>query len=473
MGRTTGILTLLLLVCALGCEPGELVAPTIDTHPTHKTANAGQIVTLQVAASGSAKLRYQWTRGGVDIPGASYSFYMSPELTLADDGALYACRVTNKEGSVTSGSAVVSVHDAVTISLHRIKAADGWTLGVKRYLPSAAIASYEPVVMTHGFLESHDVYDLDSTHSLAMSVALAGFDVWVLDLRGNGLSAGPKISELLSWSFNIDDFIHKDAPAVIDHVLTLTGKSQVFWVGHSMGGLVGYAYVETESKHKIKGLVTLAGAAWMGGPAQFDSKPGGFFMALGSALGPFLLPDFPVPVGYAWKKGATGKPWAKALHEFLLTDFGKFTWSTENMDAARIQVLMDRAVDNTSANMVRQFIAWTTHEDIYTYGPSPHAPLLQESDYYKKHGFYSYKDHLSDITTPALLIAGEVDQVVPAANVKKIFDALSSSDKTLKIIGKSHGHPVDVGHEDILAGIHSPALVYPLVVEWLLARASK
>jgi len=319
MGRTTGILTLLLLVCALGCEPGELVAPTIDTHPTHKTANAGQIVTLQVAASGSAKLRYQWTRGGVDIPGASYSFYMSPELTLADDGALYACRVTNKEGSVTSGSAVVSVHDAVTISLHRIKAADGWTLGVKRYLPSAAIASYEPVVMTHGFLESHDVYDLDSTHSLAMSVALAGFDVWVLDLRGNGLSAGPKISELLSWSFNIDDFIHKDAPAVIDHVLTLTGKSQVFWVGHSMGGLVGYAYVETESKHKIKGLVTLAGAAWMGGPAQFDSKPGGFFMALGSALGPFLLPDFPVPVGYAWKKGATGKPWAKALHGGVTT----------------------------------------------------------------------------------------------------------------------------------------------------------
>ena len=143
------------------------------------------------------------------------------------------------------------------------------------------------------------------------------------------------------------------------------------------------------------------------------------------------------------------------------------------MDEATIKLLMDRAVDNTSVNVVRQFLDWTINEDVYTYGPSPYGTTDKSSAHYDEHGFYSYKDHLAEITTPALLIAGEADQVIPPANVKKTYEALSSSDKTLEIIGKSHGYPVDAGHVDLLVGVHSPKQVYPLVTKWLLARASK
>ncbi len=474
MGPLTSLMmAVLLLTATLGCEPPALVGPTIESHPESQTANAGQAVTLQVTAAGSPALHYQWRRDGDDIPGATLPFYSTPALKPADDGAHFSCKITNEKGSATSTPATITVSDAVAISTHRFKAADGWHLGMTRYLPKSAVTSYEPVLMTHGFIENHSAFDLDNKHSLAMRLAGKGFGVWLLDLRGSGLSSGPEVSDLTGWSFNIDDFIHRDAPAAIDYVLAKTGKAQVFWVGHSMGGIIGLAYIETESKDKIKGIVTLSSACWMGGEEQFDSKPGGFYMAVGVMLGPFLLPDFPFPIGHSWKKGATGKPWEAAIHQFLMSDFGKFTWAPKNMDEATIKLLMDRAVDNTSVNVVRQFLDWTINEDVYTYGPSPYGTTDKSSAHYDEHGFYSYKDHLAEITTPALLIAGEADQVIPPANVKKTYEALSSSDKTLEIIGKSHGYPVDAGHVDLLVGVHSPKQVYPLVTKWLLARASK
>lgn len=470
-GRRALVLTFAL--AWLACEPGAKTPPSVVAHPADVAANVGQVALFQVEAKGSGELRYQWERDGAPVSGATRAWHVTPPLTLADHGARYRCRVTGEAGRATSHEAALAVTDEVSMTVERVKAKDGWLLGVRRFKPRHPRPAAEPLVFSHGFLENHHVYDLAAGRSLAMTLARRGFEVWVMDLRGTGLSAGPKVTDLFAWRWSIDDFIHLDAPAVVDHVLAATGKRQVFWVGHSMGGLIGYAYLETESPAKIKGLVTLAGAGWMGGKDQYDSRPGGLFMALGTVLGPFLLPDMPFPVGEVWKRGAKG-PLETAILKFLSTDFGKFTWSLENMDEAAIDLLMDRAVDNTGMNMVRQFVAWTLHEDIYTYGPSRHDPLhLATSSWYRSHGFVSYKDGLSKITAPALVLAGESDQVVPAGNVTKVYEALSSKDKTLRIFGRSHGDRVHVGHEDILAGVHSPAIVYPEVVRWLERRASR
>ncbi len=63
-----------------------------------------------VAASGTAPLAYQWTNGGVDISGATGASYTTPSTVMADSGTLFAVRVSNAIGNVTSANATLTVN---------------------------------------------------------------------------------------------------------------------------------------------------------------------------------------------------------------------------------------------------------------------------------------------------------------------------------------------------------------------------
>ena len=84
-------------------------APSISTGPADQSVASGQTATFAVTAGGTAPLTYQWQKNGVNIAGATGASYTTPATTLADNGALFRCRVTNGAGSVTSGSATVQV----------------------------------------------------------------------------------------------------------------------------------------------------------------------------------------------------------------------------------------------------------------------------------------------------------------------------------------------------------------------------
>ena len=88
---------------------GASTPPSITSGPSNQSVNSGQTATFSVLASGSAPLSYQWQRDGVDISGATGASYTTPATTLADDGAVFRCRITNAAGSVTSGSATLTV----------------------------------------------------------------------------------------------------------------------------------------------------------------------------------------------------------------------------------------------------------------------------------------------------------------------------------------------------------------------------
>jgi glucose/arabinose dehydrogenase len=88
--------------------PNQL-APQITSHPSNVTVAEGQPATFTVAAAGAAPLNYQWQRGGVDIPGASSTTLSISSPSLADNGATFACVVSNANGSVVSNSATLTV----------------------------------------------------------------------------------------------------------------------------------------------------------------------------------------------------------------------------------------------------------------------------------------------------------------------------------------------------------------------------
>ena len=84
-------------------------APSITQHPASQTVTAGQSVTFNVTASGTAPLNYQWQRNSANIPGATSSSYTIASVTTADNGAQFRAVVSNAYGSATSNAATLTV----------------------------------------------------------------------------------------------------------------------------------------------------------------------------------------------------------------------------------------------------------------------------------------------------------------------------------------------------------------------------
>lgn len=89
----------------LGTAP---VVPTVLRPPQSATVDAGTAVVLNVVASGTQPLRYQWQRNGVALPGATFDVLVIVPATEADAGS-YTVTVSNAAGSATSAAAQLTV----------------------------------------------------------------------------------------------------------------------------------------------------------------------------------------------------------------------------------------------------------------------------------------------------------------------------------------------------------------------------
>jgi large repetitive protein len=85
-----------------------LAAPVITTQPQLQTVTAGQSATFAVTAIGNPAPTYQWKKNGTDISGATSVTYSISSVQIADSGT-YSVTITNSQGIVTSGNALLKV----------------------------------------------------------------------------------------------------------------------------------------------------------------------------------------------------------------------------------------------------------------------------------------------------------------------------------------------------------------------------
>ena len=84
-------------------------APQIVTQPeTPVGLYVGDTITLSVEVTGAEPILYQWTKDGVELEGATSKTFVKTVAQVSDSG-LYAVKVTNPGGTVTSSNAVVTV----------------------------------------------------------------------------------------------------------------------------------------------------------------------------------------------------------------------------------------------------------------------------------------------------------------------------------------------------------------------------
>ena len=115
LARLLGLsLTLLWLSACLSSAAPK--APTITEQPKDRTGFVTQAVKFDLGVSGKPPFTFQWFRNGVAIAGASNPTYVTPALTLADEGSKYSVRITNADGSVTSNEATLTVKPGPTLT---------------------------------------------------------------------------------------------------------------------------------------------------------------------------------------------------------------------------------------------------------------------------------------------------------------------------------------------------------------------
>jgi hypothetical protein len=92
-----------------------VVAPSITTQPASQSIVSGKTATFSVAATGTAPMTYQWSKGGVAISNATASSYTTPAMTAT---AQFTVTVSNSAGSATSNPATLTVTAASTLLLN-------------------------------------------------------------------------------------------------------------------------------------------------------------------------------------------------------------------------------------------------------------------------------------------------------------------------------------------------------------------
>lgn len=312
---------------------------------------------------------------------------------------------------------------------------DGWALAL-HHRPGAPRRFLEPVILAHGLSSSHRSFEFDPPQSLAHHLAAAGFECFSIDFRGAGFSRRVRRG---SGAISVDAFIQQDAPALVSRALEVARAPRAFWLGHSLGGMAGYGFAVTGGESRLAGLCAL------GAPVFFPFEP---WMHWGLKL---LL--------------ALG--WPRALHQRALTTlFAPFL--------GRVDLPLSDTVINPKAippPLQRKLFA-------NVIGCIPYGVLRQLSDWISADAFRSldgridYRAGFSRLRLPVLVLGGRADRLARPAALKGQLALLGSEDKETRCLGCAEGMALDYGHGDLLFGGAAHTEVYPLISEWLSARAT-
>lgn len=90
-----------------------------------------------------------------------------------------------------------------------------------------------PVVLLHGSFSNRRFWFSPKGIGLGAYLARAGFDVWIAEMRGHGLS--PRNEAYRHNS--VAQYVRHDLPAIADFIAEQTGQA-AHWMGHSLGGVI-------------------------------------------------------------------------------------------------------------------------------------------------------------------------------------------------------------------------------------------
>jgi pimeloyl-ACP methyl ester carboxylesterase len=324
---------------------------------------------------------------------------------------------------------------------------DGWMLGVRRIRPPVPDPNKLPVVLCHGLGLNATFWTITDDH-LPEQLAARGYEVFLFDFRGSGNSTPigrasrlnarlreTPFLEVGEGNWTVDDIVHYDVPAVLNYVQHETGSARVNWVGHSLGGMLVFPYLEQSP----------------------DAWRVASFVGMGSTI---IIANAPARDMLRANRGlrilaslvSTGRLGRPLMHVRFpgLDRIDQFYYTSENVDRTTIARFYGYTLEDTGRSALRQL-----------------DPYLEYGHFVSADRRVDYAAQLASVRTPTLLIAGEGDCMSDIPSTEQTFQAVGSPDKLLLRFGKRDGHIADYGHCDLVWSRYAPKEIFPPLIDWL------
>lgn len=325
------------------------------------------------------------------------------------------------------------IKDQSSYQVHEITTQDGWKICLYRY--EGKNKNRNPVLLIHGLASNRYNFDFPGEgKSFAQYLSKQGWDAWVIELRGSGNSQKKQSWAWLRQKWNVDHYILEDIPAAIEYILKTSRKKKLHWVGHSLGGLLVYPYLKTQSPRRLQSITTI------GSPMTAEKPPAYFKWT--SKFDPLfnLIPYLPYR-GVA----KLAEKFSKQIYK--MSD--PVLFAKENMEQHTLKLGCEVAVDDVSAGVIQQIHRWFKKN---------HFKSFNES--------VDYAIDLKKLRVPILIITGNQDPFTPHEVVKSSFAEIASQKKWV-VFGKKEGHKTNYGHLDLILGKNAPQEVFPEILSWL------
>src|SRR5450432_193418 len=331
---------------------------------------------------------------------------------------------------------------------------DGWVLQISRYKPMPQAWHQpifgQPLMLVPGWSQNRHAF---TAGDFVKQLLAFGADIHILELRGHGRSSRELQIERnraprdLDWQWDLDTYFLQDIPAGVEAVKRKTGRQKIFYVGNSMGGMLGYGYAGCHDD--------LAGLVAIGAPS--DIGRGFLGLRAVAMFGPALV----VPLVDAACRAASGldrtrhgaavalrklrffaraanllaspetahKPirfnhvpvdaflrvLARAATEGNLRRYeriAKYVGSLLNPARATtedIRWLLSQGGEKEPLLVMEQFARWIRNEEMKCYRTD-----------------YDYKAHFRDIRAPMAIFFGDLDKIASAQSTRGVARSAGS-----------------------------------------------
>jgi polyhydroxyalkanoate synthase len=277
-----------------------------------------------------------------------------------------------------------------------------------------------PVLLCHGISANDRNMDLDDQISMARWFAAQGREAWTMSMRGTGGSDRLDAAKGRPGPIFFDDYWKQDLPAVVAFIRKESGAEAIDYVGHSMGGMVLYAYLSQGGE----GIRT---AATLGSPTRLDWGSG--LEVLLKTVGPALVsPPSMIPSELGSKLAA---PFQGIVPDGI---FQRFLYNPQSTDLEAWKHLMAYGTSDMAGGTALQLIS-----------------LMETGRFQSADGKLDLRADMAKIRTPILVVAGRLDRVAPAPAVKDGYRALGGPKKWL-LVTRANGSKGEYGHMDLVIG---------------------
>ncbi len=342
---------------------------------------------------------------------------------------------------------------------------DGLTLRGKRY----AVPGGQPVVLAHGIVCNGLEFDIPKKgYNLAAYLARRGFDVYMYSIRGCGRE--PYVSDPGDWSHTLDHLAALDVATLVEGIMRETGR-QPAWLGHSMGGMILYMYLQgaafdTDGRFRAdpalaseRNASILAGVT-LASPASFRWPPGSpYSRLLASAPVRFAtiesikflrrLPPERQKIAMVRYLAVAADLFPRLCSVLAKSPAMSIAYNTRNVRGDVVALMSRVMLDNLSVPMIIQMM-----EDVLS---------GDAMDWSRQ---YNYTANMDRITAPLFFICGSND-VLSADEMRRCgIEAVSSS---VKDFFCAEGF----GHTDLVMGDAAADIIYPRVADWLEGVAAE